>query len=137
MTFDPIPRDLTVFIAREAGTLMTDSRAVALAFGKKHKNVLRLIESVLSSRRQEIADHARLNFQPSSYLDPLGKRQRMYRMTAEGLYAMNLRGESAREVRIRFLNAFEEVAARLMRAERSLVQQLEALEQLQPRLRPH
>lgn len=130
MTFEPVPLDLTVFIAREGDTLVTDSRAVALAFGKRHKNVLRTIDAMRANPRQVIAEHGRLNFEPSSYLNAQGKTQPMYRMTAKGLseLAMGFSGDDAREVRIRFINAFEEVAARLARAEHSLVEQLHALE---------
>ncbi len=123
-------QDLTVFIAREGDTLVTDSRAVALAFGKRHKNVLRTIEAMRASRRPLISQHAGLNFEPGSYADEQGQQRPLYRMTAKGLseLAMSFSGEDAREVRIRFLNAFEEVTARLANAERSLVQQLHALE---------
>lgn len=53
----------------------------------------------------------------------------MYLVRAKGVADMSFRGETAQEVRIRFIDAFEEVAARLARAERSLVQQLHALDQ--------
>ena len=130
MTTETLPQDLTVFIAREGNTLVTDSRAVALAFGKRHKNVLQTIDKMRSSPRPVIAEHYRLNFQPVEFIDQKGERRPMYRMTAKGLseLAMGFSGDDAREVRIRFLNAFEEVSARLDRTERSLVEQLHALE---------
>lgn len=122
--------DLTVFIARDGAELVTDSRAVALAFGKRHKNVLRAIDSMRGSSRLEIADHYRLNFEPVDFLDVKGERRPMYRMTAKGLseLAMSFSGEDARVVRIRFLNAFEEVATRLARCEKSLTDMLHELE---------
>ena len=122
--------DLTVFIARDGAELVTDSRAVALAFGKRHKNVLQTIERMLHSVHPEIAQHGRLNFQPSSYVNAQGKRQPMYRMTAKGLseLAMSFSGDQSRVIRIRFLNAFEEVAERLARAERTIAEQLLDLE---------
>jgi Rha family phage regulatory protein len=127
---DAIPQDLSVFIAREGDTLVTDSRAVALAFSKKHQHVLRTIRAMHVSKHPEIAHHARSNFGQSSYVNAQGKTQPMYRMTAKGLseLAMSFSGDKSRVVRIRFLNAFEEVTARLARAERSLVDQLHALE---------
>ncbi|NDZ11468.1 hypothetical protein C7T35_01520 [Variovorax sp. WS11] len=122
--------DLTVFIARDGAELVTDTRAVALAFGKRHKNVLQTIDRMLRSGRELIAEHARLNFQPSVYFDSTGRRLAMFRMTAKGLseLAMGFSGDDAREVRIRFLNAFEEVAERLARAEKSITEQLLELE---------
>lgn len=122
--------DLTAFIARDGAELVTDSRAVALAFKKRHKNVLRTIDAMLRSRRPLIAEHARLNFEPSTYKDPTGRDLLMFKMTAKGLseLAMGFSGDDAREVRIRFLNAFDEVAERLARSERSITTQLLELE---------
>lgn len=122
--------DLTAFIARDGAELVTDSRAVALAFKKRHKNVLQTIDRMRDSKRPEIVEHHRLNFQPVDFLDAKGERRPMYRMTAKGLseLAMSFSGEDARVIRIRFLNAFEEVADRLARAERSITQQLLELE---------
>lgn len=122
--------DLTAFIAREGAELVTDSRAVALAFKKRHKNVLQSIDRMRDSRRPEIAEHYRLNFQPVDFLDAKGERRPMYRMSAKGLseLAMSFAGEDARVIRIRFLNAFEEVAQRLARAERSITERLLELE---------
>lgn len=122
--------DLTVFIARDGAQLITDSRAVALAFGKRHKNVLQTIDRMRASQREEIAEHGRLNFQPSSYVNAQGKLQPMYTMTAKGLseLAMSFSGDEARVVRIRFVNAFDAVAERLARAERSITERLFDLE---------
>ena len=84
---------------------MTDSRAVALAFGKRHDNVLRGIERMRASRLQEIAHHARLNFEASDYQDSTGRRLPMYRMTAKGVseLAMSLTGDKSRVIRISFI----------------------------------
>jgi Rha family phage regulatory protein len=122
--------DLTAFIVRDGRDLITDSRAVAIAFGKRHKNVLQTIDRMLRSGRPLIAEHARLNFQPCAYEGGNGKKEPMFRMTAKGLseLAMSFSGDDAREVRIRFLNAFEEVASRLERAERSITERMHALE---------
>ena len=122
--------DLTAFIDRHGGELVTDSRAVALAFKKRHKNVLRTIDRMRGSSRQLIAEHARLNFEPCTYAGRNGKTEPMYRMTAKGLseLAMGFSGDDAREVRIRFLNAFETVAERLESAERTITAMLHDLE---------
>ncbi|MBB1651681.1 Rha family transcriptional regulator [Delftia sp. UME58] len=123
-------QDLTAFISREHGGLITDSRAVALAFNKRHKNVLQSIDKMRSSTHPEIAEHGRLNFQPSSYLNAQGKEQPMYKMTAKGLseLGMSFAGDESRIIRIRFINAFEQVAERLARAERSIAERLFDLE---------
>lgn len=127
-------QDLTAFIARDGAELVTDSRAVALAFKKRHKNVLRIIDRMRRSKHQEIAEHARLNFEPTMYMvsGPKGaaRQEPMYKMTAKGLseLAMGFSGDEARIIRIRFINAFEEVAERLARAERSITERLLELE---------
>lgn len=126
---DPV-QDLTVFILRDGAKLTTDSRAVAVAFKKRHKNVLRSIDRMRDSQRAEIAEHYRLNFEPVVFVDAKGEQRPMYRMTDKGLseLAMSFTGEDSRVVRIRFLNAFQEVAERLARAEQSITEQLLELE---------
>jgi len=43
--------DLTAFIARDGAELVTDSRAVAIAFEKRHADVLRTIDRMRKSAR--------------------------------------------------------------------------------------
>ena len=122
--------DLTVFITKSGSDLITDSRAVAIAFGKRHKDVLRAIDRRMRSPRPAISDHYRRNFAPVEFLDAKGERRQMYRMTAKGLseLAMGFTGDDACEVRIRFLNAFEQVATRIANAEKSITEMLLDLE---------
>lgn len=121
--------DLSIFIKQDGKQLLTDTRAVAIAFGKQHAHVMRTVKAKLSSKRPCIAEHARSNFGASSYVDSIGRRRPMYRMTAKGLTALTLAftGEDAEEVRIRFVDAFEELALRLARAEETISEQLHAL----------
>ena len=118
--------DLTVFIAQHGSELVTDSRAVAIAFKKSHKNVLRAIRNRLDSCHQVIAHHAWLNFEPIDFIDKNGIRQPMYRMTSDGLteLAMSFTGDEACIVRIRFISAFHEVSRRLEEADRSITKML-------------
>jgi len=118
--------DLTVFIGRYGSELMTDSRAVALAFGKKHKNVLRTIERMRGSVRPLIAGHYRLNFEPVEFVDKKGELRPMYRMTSKGMMelAMSFTGDAARETRINFIIAFERVASQEECRERSITERL-------------
>ncbi len=122
--------DLTVFITKSGNELITDSRAVAIAFGKRHKNVLRTIDAMRASKHPEIATHYGLNFEPGSYPDEQGQMRPMYRMTSKGLseLTMSFSGDKSRVIRIRFLNAFEEVAQRLANAEKSITEMLLDLE---------
>lgn len=118
--------DLTTFIVTEGDHLVTDSRAVAIAFGKQHRNVRRGIDAMLTSKVPEIHEHAALNFERSSYIDSTGRRQPMYRMTADGLseLAMSFTGDTSRVIRIRFLAAFREVARRLESREKTILDML-------------
>lgn len=99
--------------------LVTDSRRVARAFGKQHKNVLRIIEEMRASKEPEIAAHAGLNFEPCIFEVRGGKnsvRQGLgYQMSRDGLteLAMSFTGDKARLVRIRFIAAFNAMAEQL------------------------
>lgn len=106
--------DLTAFIERRDDGLYTDSRSVALLFGKRHADVLRSIEKLLHSKRTAIARFAKRNFAFCSY-DDRGRPMPMYRMTAKGMaqLTMGFTGEDAAELRINFVEAFDEL---LMRA---------------------
>lgn len=118
--------DLTVFITRDGEELITDSRAVAIAFKRQHRNVRRIIDAMLVSQHAEIREHAAQHFERSSYVDSTGRRQVMYRMTRAGFaeLAMGFTGDLSRILRIRFLNAFEEVTQRLQRAEKTITEML-------------
>lgn len=118
--------DLTVFIKQDGNDLLTDTRAVALAFGKQHAHVMRTIKAKLSSARPVIAENAHSNFGAGFYVDANGQRRPMYRMTAKGLTALALgfSGEDAEEVRIRFVDAFEELARSLESRDSSITQLL-------------
>jgi Rha family phage regulatory protein len=118
--------DLTIFIAQRGNELVTDSRAVALAFNKRHANVMRAINEMAASRQPLIVDHYRLHFELVDYTDAKGERRPMYRMTADGLteLAMSFTGETARLIRLRFIAAFRQVSARLESAERSITEML-------------
>lgn len=126
--------DLTAFITRNGAQLVTDTRAVALAFGKRHKNIVRIIDGMASSARPEIVEHRGLNFEPTMYTVPGPKgatrKEAMYLMTADGLteLAMSFTGDDARVVRIRFIAAFKAVADRLARADSTITERLHAFE---------
>lgn len=126
----PDAQDLAIFISHNGAELVTDSRAVALAFGKKHQHVMRTIRAMHNSEHAEIRDHALSNFGLCSFRAANGRDEPMYRMTAKGLseLAMSFTGDNARIIRIRFINAFDEVAERLPRAERTITERLHELE---------
>lgn len=91
--------------------VMTDSRKVAEAFGKRHKNVLRAIRKAEVEAPDEAA---RLNFQLCMEINDLqnGKPQPYYLLTKDGFMAVALAftGHKAAEVRWAFIRAFNEMA---------------------------
>ena len=126
--------DLSEFVTLSETTLTTDSRRVAKHFGKKHKNVLRIIDSMRDSSNPEIAEHHRLHFEPMMFDTPIGKgavrKDAGYLMTQEGFseLAMSFTGDEARVMRIRFISAFRAMAEQLQKIGMSLWNQRLELE---------
>lgn len=122
--------DLTAFIDRHGNELVTDSRAVSVAFKKRHRDVLRVINAMCRSNHPEVIEHTERNFALSSYRDSTGREMPMYRMTEKGMteLTMGFTGELARVIRIRFVNAFELVANRQASADRTITAMLHALD---------
>ena len=100
--------DIDVFAQRsivrdEQGHLWTTSRAIAQAFRKQPKNVIRAIESLECSE-----EFSRLNFEPAEYIDSQGKPRPCYRISREGaMYLiMGFTGKEAAQVKELFVLAF-------------------------------
>lgn len=95
----------------------TTSRIVAAHFGKRHKNVLQAIESLI----QQVADNefARLNFQPSEYVDSTGRTLPEYTLSEQGfsLLAMGFTGQKATAFKVSFIQAFEKAVKRIRELE--------------------
>ena len=115
--------DFMHLITINGNRLIVNSRAVATAFRKAHKNVIRNIDATRASKNPIIAAHGRLNFEPSSYLNKQNKVQPEYLMTRDGFteLAMSFTGDRARLVRISFIAAFN-VMARQLRLDRDTLQ---------------
>lgn len=82
---------------------VTTSRKIAEAFGKEHKNLLRDIDQLECSY-----DFNRLNFEPISYKDTYGRKQKEYAITRDGFFmlAMGFTGAKAMEFKEAFITAF-------------------------------
>lgn len=96
---------------------VTTSRQVAEAFGKDHKNVLQSIDQLECS-----FDFNQLNFQPISYKDSYGRKQKEYAITRDGFFmlAMGFTGAKAMEFKEAFITAFnnmEQIVQRRMYGE--------------------
>lgn len=90
----------------------TTSLNVAEVFGKRHKNVLRAIESMECSE-----EFRRLNFEPSTYTNEQGKEQPMYVMTRDGftILVMGFTGRPAMQYKEAYIKAFNRMEKELER----------------------
>lgn len=96
------------------GRPMTDSLTVARVFGRRHDNVLRDIEALMSGLS---AEFWLLNFEERTYTDSRGKVQRMLRLTQAGfaVAALGFTGRDAIRMRERFVTDFAAMADELSR----------------------
>lgn len=126
----PIDRLPAYIERRDDGELITESRYVAEAFGKLHKNVMQGINAKLRDTDPDLAEWARLNFQPGVYLDGNGQERPCFKMTRDGLaeLAMGFSGREAMRLRIAFLRAFKRMADELQTMQHGLREQVHALD---------
>ena len=115
------------------GIPFTTSRAIAERFDKRHKNVLKLINKLLSDMPEP--EFSRLHLEPRDYLDSRGKTQLEYKLSHDGfaLLVMGFTGKEAMAWKIAFIQAFNQ-----MEAEAKATQQRYAnvLDIVRPALRP-
>ncbi|MBJ7582971.1 Rha family transcriptional regulator [Aeromonas veronii] len=89
---------------------MTTSLIVAEAFGKRHDNVLRKLESLECSQ-----EFNALNFEAVEYLDGKGELRRAWNMTKDGFIflVMGFTGKQAASIKEAYINAFNWMADQL------------------------
>lgn len=121
--------DLSQAVFIQDQQIKTDSLKVAKAFGKRHDNIIRAIENILSHSATEsnlglnefspsnfgLAEFSALNFEVAEYIDEQGKPRSMYQMTKDGwmFLVMGFTGEKAAQIKIAFINAFNAMATLL------------------------
>lgn len=90
--------------------IVVSSRQLAAHFGKEHKNVLRAIETLECS-----PEFIELNFERYSYRAANGKENPEYLITRDGFsfLAMGFTGKDAATWKERYINAFNEMEAKL------------------------
>lgn len=96
------------------GTPKTTSLDIADHFKKRHDNVLRSIQTLEVPK-----DFALLNFEGGSYLDENKQERPMYNITRDGftILVMGFTGKQAMEWKIKYLQAFNLMEARLKEQE--------------------
>lgn len=109
-----IPMNEHGIFADMKDTARLDSRFVAETFEKQHKNVLRDIEQIIAPDSGWSEEFNRLNFEPITYIDGKGRKQKAYAMTRDGFTAlvMGYTGKKAaqfKEAYIRRFNEMEEI----------------------------
>lgn len=98
----------------ESGALMTTSLKVADAFGKRHDNVLRKLESLSCS-----PEFTALNFEESEYTDTTGRKLSMWNMTKDGFIflVMGFTGTKAAAIKEAYIAEFNRMADEIHRRE--------------------
>ena len=94
------------------GVPVVSSRDVAERFEREHRNVLRDIDAILSTRSDLSASGW---FIETDYLDAKGETRRAYDLTRQAftLLVMGWTGEKAMEFKVRYIQAFDAMEAAL------------------------
>ena len=110
-----IPMDDMGVFASKRDIVLVDSRWVAKAFEKEHKNVLRDIDRILNVESGLSGEFGRLNFEQSSYRNQQNKKQPCYLMTRDGftVLAMGYTGKRAMAFKEAYINRFNEMEEQL------------------------
>lgn len=103
--------DRTPVVRERQGDVFADSRDVARVFARQHKDVLRSIRKLISS--EPIL--GRRNFAPFKINDLTGESTSHYEMDRDGftLLAMSFTGAQALRWKLRYIEAFNAMEARL------------------------
>lgn len=106
-----IPMDEYGVFANMKDTALVDSRFVADAFEKGHREVLRSIDQILSKDSGFSEEFNRCNFAPITYTDARGRKQRCYAMTRDGFtaLAMSFTGKKAAHFKEFYIKRFNEM----------------------------
>lgn len=106
--------DFSKMVMAIQGKAFTTSQKIADYFGKSHKNVLRKIRQTMSECPD---DFARLNFEPTDFIDKNGETQPMFKLTKDGymLVVMGFTGAAATLIKVRYIQAFNWMADQLTR----------------------
>jgi Rha family phage regulatory protein len=95
--------NIEVNLTSKESKVFATSLDIAEVFGKKHKDVLRIINNM--------GERVRRNFTPMSYKDSYGRSQCAYEMTRDGFsfLVMGFTGERADNWKLDFIEAFNKM----------------------------
>jgi Rha family phage regulatory protein len=99
-----------VKITMTSGVPCVSSLQVAEDFGKKHKNVVQTIETIMGTSAENSADLSKM-FLESTYADSYGRKQKCYDITRDGfsLLVMGFTGKEALDWKLRYIEAFNKM----------------------------
>lgn len=103
-----VPSHMHPIVFEKDGAVFANSRDVAAAFEKEHRNVMRDIDNLIKAEPQLGV----LNFEQTPYVDPQnGQTYRSYNMNRDGftLLAMGFTGAKALKWKLRYIEAFNEM----------------------------
>lgn len=152
---DPVTARNSLFLSTD-GAPFTTSRAVAERFGKKHKNVLRIIKKLLTDideinfnglkvepvndKKTNQQDHNKASlsqphFEPQDYIDNKGETRQEYRLSHDGfaLLVMGFTGKEAFAWKVAFIQAFNQMETEVKTSQQRY---LKVLDHVRPALRP-
>lgn len=115
-------KDLTICLPDNAVFLKNDhpvttSLKVAEVFGRKHKNVIRAIEKIITPNEfsglnfEPVKAFNQRNFMPITYADTKGEKRPMYEITRDGFafLAMGFTGLRAAQFKIAYIDRFNKM----------------------------
>jgi Rha family phage regulatory protein len=93
------------------GKPVVSSRWVAAKFEKEHKNVLRDVQKITAPNTGVSENFARLNFEPSYYVNEQNKKQPEYLITRDGfvMLAMGFTGKKALQFKEAYIRRFNDM----------------------------
>lgn len=114
-TLLPVP--LAPSVSLHSGRPATTSRDVAKFFGKRHDNVVRSIQDLISNTPESFSA---LNFEAAEYTDEQGKQRLMFILYRDGfmLLVMGYTGKKALAVKLAYIEAFNCMEAELAKRPR-------------------
>lgn len=110
----------------ESGIPCVSSLQVAEDFGKKHKNVIQAIESLIKASAENSANIKSM-FIESQYDDNYSRKQKCYDLTRDGfsLLVMGFTGKEALDWKLRYIDAFNRME-QTVKAQPNMIEQLRA-----------
>lgn len=119
-----LPESTPQFVSLRDGEPRCSSLDVARVFDRNHREVLRSIDTFLSTNKDE--EWSKRNIVPSFYQDSFGRPQRCFDLSRNGfsIIVMGYNSQEAIAWKIKFLDAFAEMERQIANVSKSAIGQL-------------